>query len=1042
MLNRSARRRSRWVVGRVCGGPQAGGRDKSGCGREDGRRRSAAPTHDLPTRSCTFAPRRPCGYGTRIGCRRTIGHSSTSSRARRPDESLETPDSAFTGSSRVESKESRGTSPPARIGRGDNGGVNSLDQAISARALCVGREVELEALDRFVGSEGPEPALVLVGEAGIGKTTLWLAGVELARERGRRIVQARASAGEERLSFAGLADLLDGLDLVSFALPVSQSRALEIALGRADPIATPPELLTVFVGFLGVLRSLASRGQLLVAVDDVGSLDAESSAAIVFAARRLDDPDVRFLFSSRGDLPSGLDDAFGPAGLVRRDVPALSFGAVTFLLAERLGSRLPRRVMHRVFETSRGNPLFALELGRAIVERGIPEIGQPLPLTDVLDDVFAERVSGLAGPVRRALLVVVLGAGATRTELDRAADPSALEDAIASGVLVAEDARLRPAHPLLSTAALRAAGGREQREIHLALAHAAADPLLRVRHLARATEEPDEQLSADLAAAAMAASERGAVEDAVELASQALRLTETGASERGERLLELVRCLQVAGGRARATELLASAIETLPAGRLRAVAHLLASRESESGEEAGRHLELAIAESAGDPELLSWAFSFKAVGLAVGRLERIEEAQKLAEEAVTLSRSVGDEAEARALSALVWARILRGRSIDELREDARTTPGRASVYESSFERPAAVQLAFRGDVLQARAAFARLLALAEERGEARSTAAMHLQLCELALRAGEAREAARLLEEWDYWFGFEPEKDSRLRRARLEALLAAIVGVPERVEQALEVVAEMIGSFTRLTWDRIEAERGSGIAALLQHDSAGAMARFRAIWEHTVREGIDDPGAFPVAADLIEAMAESGELDGVEQIIDRLRTLSVAQQHPWGLATAARCAAVVELTRGYDDQAAAALTDAAAAYGELGLGFDRARSLLFLGRVQRRSRKRAEARRSLHDAVKEFERLGCDGWAEEARVEHSRVSGRRPGSDHILTPGERRVAELAAAGLANKEIAARLFVSVYTVETHLKSCYAKLGIRSRTQLANRLGEES
>ena len=158
-----------------------------------------------------------------------------------------------------------------------------------------------------------------------------------------------------------------------------------------------------------------------------------------------------------------------------------------------------------------------------------------------------------------------------------------------------------------------------------------------------------------------------------------------------------------------------------------------------------------------------------------------------------------------------------------------------------------------------------------------------------------------------------------------------------------------------------------------------------------------------------------------------------------GLATADRSAAVVTLAGGYDDAAAAQLAGAAAAYRALGLGFDAARALLVLGRAQRRAKKRAAARESLQAARAGFEQLGCPGWARMAAAELDRISGRRAAPAGGLTPAERRIAELAAAGLSNREIAARLYLSAATVEVQLSRVYAKLGIRSRTQLARRLG---
>jgi DNA-binding NarL/FixJ family response regulator len=143
--------------------------------------------------------------------------------------------------------------------------------------------------------------------------------------------------------------------------------------------------------------------------------------------------------------------------------------------------------------------------------------------------------------------------------------------------------------------------------------------------------------------------------------------------------------------------------------------------------------------------------------------------------------------------------------------------------------------------------------------------------------------------------------------------------------------------------------------------------------------------------------------------------------------------------QGQDDAAVAELEEAGADYGALGLDFESARALLFLGRAQRRFRKRAAAREALEHARSTFAELGCPGWAQVAGDELARISGRRKASEGALTPTERRIAELVATGLSNKEVAAELFVTVTTVESHLSKVYAKLGIRSRTQLARHVG---
>jgi DNA-binding NarL/FixJ family response regulator len=205
---------------------------------------------------------------------------------------------------------------------------------------------------------------------------------------------------------------------------------------------------------------------------------------------------------------------------------------------------------------------------------------------------------------------------------------------------------------------------------------------------------------------------------------------------------------------------------------------------------------------------------------------------------------------------------------------------------------------------------------------------------------------------------------------------------------------------------------------------------------------VEDPGAFPVAGDLVEALAGAGRLKTAREVIRRLAELATAQEHPWGLATAERSAAVVTLAAGYDDAAAANLARAAAGYRALGLDFDAARTLLVLGRAQRRHKKRAAARQTLEQARSAFERLGCPGWARAAAADLDRISGRRAAPGGTLTPGERQIAELVAGGLSNKQIAAQLYLSVSTVETHLSQVYAKLGVHSRTQLAQHLSAQA
>jgi DNA-binding CsgD family transcriptional regulator len=904
--------------------------------------------------------------------------------------------------------------------------------------VLAGRRAELGTVEGFLGPGRAGRALVVCGEPGIGKSTVWEAGAGLARARGFAAWCARASEAEAQLSFAGLADLVEAAGPgVLAGLPGPQRHALEVAVRRAEPAGPPPDALAIAAGLLGALRVAAGAGPVLVAVDDLPWLDAASAGALVFAARRLAGHDVRFLVSRRDGRPAELETALEPAGVIRVELGPLSFGAISALLAGRLGGPLPRRVARQVFEASGGNPLFAVELGRAVLKRGLPEIGAALPVPEILGELFGARVGALPPGVRRALLAVALSAGLTGAELAAVTDPLTVQDAEAAGVLVTDGGRVRAAHPLLAAAAAGQAAAAERSELHLALGAAVRDPVLAARHRALATAGPDAELADQVAAAAAQAAARGAIADAAGLAGQALRLTGAGSGEYDGRLLTLARYLIDAGEPARATGLLTERVGTLPAGPARAAAYLLLGEGADSlaGEE--EHLARAIADSAAAPGLRAQALARRVMMQVTSRVRLIAEAEQIAGQALATARSADPDAQRRALVALAWARVLRGRGIEDLLErSAALPPGTASLYDTSVDRPAGVRLAFRGELARARELFGGLLAAAEQRGEARSGLVIVGQLCEVELRAGDATAAARALRELDQWAALEPEAAGP--RARLQAALAALRGDPGR---AAALAAQVLqGSDTHTQgWDRLEAGRAAGLAALLAGEPEQAITSLAAVWEHTQREGVEDPGAFPVAGDLIEALAEAGRADAAGEVIGRLAGLAAAQQHPWGLATAQRSAAVAALAGGYDEAAAAGLARAAASYRALGLGFDAARVLLVLGRAQRRAKKRAAARDSLEAARSGFEQLGCPGWAQAAAAELDRVSGRRAAPGGGLTPGERRVAELVAAGLSNKQVAERLYVSVATVDTHLRGVYAKLGIRSRTQLARRLG---
>ena len=876
---------------------------------------------------------------------------------------------------------------------------------------------------------------MVTGGPGAGKTTLWEAGIRAAEEHGLRVLRARPSGADAELSFAGLIDLLDGVELRDLGLPSPQRSALEVALLRAEPSDAPPEAHAIRLALLNALRELARLEPLIVAVDDLQWLDAPSGDSLAFAAGRLDAAPVAFLLARRPGAPTSLERAL-EGRTVTLTVGPLSLGAIRRLLSERLGLSLQRQHLRRVVETTLGNPLFALEIGRSFVELGVPPAADDIAVPEVVEDLLGTRVAGLPRRLSRLLLAVALSGDLRVSQLAEMCGDLAVDDAVDTGLLVVEGDRVRPSHPLLAAAARSRARAREQRAMHLELARVLADSELHALHLALAADGPDPELAATLTSAAAAAGARGAAQDAVVLAGHALRVTAAGAPEWSDRVLQLARYIEVAGDLKRLSAFLADELDSLPPGRARAQALVLLSEGGaiEHNDESLDYLQCALVESAEDPLLHASIAAQLASNWAAIGVERIEEAEARAEAAVHAARSAGDaELERFALTSLSWPRCLRGQPIDDICRRFVEVSDAVFYLAGSPERIAAERLVWRGEVEHARATLTRLRAVADERGEPVSYALVRLHRCELELRAGGWDAAARLLDEWA-----DTSDDELLgwpMYERCRAFLAVGRGAPDEAEHWIALTLERSLAMGA-RWEELEARRGAGIVALLAGDPEAAVDGLRAVWEHTVRERVDEPGAFPVATDLVETLVELAALDEAAAVNDRLRLLAKRHDHPWASASARRCAAAIALAAApYDERAASELEAAADDYARFGLEFDRARSLLSLGRAQRRMRKWGAARRSLELAASLFDRLGSPGWADQARSELARVGARKPQPTGGLTPAERRVAELAAEGLANKEIALALHVTINTVEAHLSHVYAKLGVRSRAQLS-------
>ena len=896
----------------------------------------------------------------------------------------------------------------------------------------MGRDTELARLRCFLDAADATRCLVLDGEPGIGKTALWEAVLDLAKQAGFVVLAARASHAEVSLSFAVLADLLDGIDAATLsALPGPQRHALEVALRQADTATEATDAFGVASAFRTVVRELAVQAPVLIAVDDVQWIDDSSAIPLAYTARRLGDTRALIVLSKRADVLVPIEREVKANELARVTVGPLSFGATSRMLTDRMGPAMPRRLVRTIHDTSRGNPLFALELARLLAASRARGEESDVPIPALAEEAFDQRISGLSTAVRRVLLAVSLSGGLSRTELAGLAGQHAVDMSLAADVIVLDRFGARPTHPLLAVAAQHSATAESLRLLHADLADVVQDPILRARHLAMATPDPDPAVAREVAAAAARAVHAGAAHDGEQLATHALRLTPLDDPAWPDRLMVLARYRLLAGYREEAATLLLGHLADLPPGRDRALAHqLLAELGDNAADDA--HLDAAIAEAPTDDEITAAVLVLRASSQLISRVEHIGRAVSWAEQAWTSTRDADAESRARAATAYAWSLVLSGRSVDDLADEGPEPAESMSMHEV-VDRPKAVGYAFRGELARAEDVLDRMDERARNRGDVSLRLAGTIQRAEFGLRAGRATDVAAILVELA-----ESEPMIALYLVRLRAMLAAVEGRPDVATQHANDVLEHIRSMPNQAWNRLEATRALGVAALFSRDLTAAAEHLQSIWDHTVTEGVDDPGAFPVAADLVEALVGTDRRPAALAVTERLEALSRSQSHPWGLATSRRCRAMIELADEYTDAAADQLAAAAHSYAQLGLGFDHARTLLFLGSMQRRARKRALARATLTDAFEAFERLGCTGWAASTQAELGRISGRPPAPERHLTESERAVADLAVDGLSNKEIATRLFVGVSTVEAHLSSAYRKLGVRSRTQLTHAL----
>ncbi len=933
--------------------------------------------------------------------------------------------------------------------------------AVRIGDVVIGRDSELDELEAFVGSV-PDRAggLIVSGEAGAGKTTLWRAGLEMAEERLHRVLVARPAESEVQLSFAALRDILDtAYERVSQRLPAPQRHALAIALLHEQPGTAAPDPGAVAAGLLGALRLLSSETPVLLAIDDVQWLDAPSSRALEFVVRRLGEEPIGLLLTRRTarntESSRAFERAFGEERLARILVGPLSAGALHLLLRTRLGTTFTLPVLRRMHETSGGNPFYALELARALIARGgRVDPGEPFPVPVNLRDLIRNRLAMLPKVTHDTLFAVAALAQPTVPLLTQVCGENArshLERAASAQVLELDDGHIRFAHPLLASTVYSEATPVARRKLHGRLADMVTDPEERGRHVALAAEAPSDEAAAALDEASRRAWTRGAPLAAAELADQALRLTPLGRTEDTlRRAIAAAGHYFEAGDPEHARSLLEHAVAEARPGEQRAEVLAQLARVHGFGADLRTAAKL-YREALVNASRRSRTYVEAERGLAVAQMRMLDDLAGAARHAHSAS-AVAERLEsshhlAESLSVEALIRGLMGRpGVRQLIERAK------GLDKPAVEAAAPSNYFLRGlwgprfhvgvlgvwldDLGGARCALEGSRQHAVELGDESALPLVLRWLGYAELLVGRWTTALELALEGEELAVQTGQPAQRAVLVGLRALVLAHRGEEAEARAAADEGLRLSDA-TGAAFGTLMSRSALGLLELSLENNSAVHEHLWPLQENLEAAGVREPGAMRFVTDEIEALIALGRHDDAETLLGRLERHAGRLGRASARATAGRCRALLEAAQGRLEEGLASGEEALAEHDRLPLPFERARTLLALGALQRRAKRKTAARESLAAALEVFEELGALVWAGRARAELSRIGGRR--TTEGLTPTERRIVELVAQGRSNKEVGAALFVTAKTVETTLSRIYRKLGVHSRTELAHRLG---
>jgi DNA-binding CsgD family transcriptional regulator len=905
---------------------------------------------------------------------------------------------------------------------------------IDAGPELIEREQESAVLDALVDRlRDGGGAVVVRGEAGIGKSALLQRVRRRAEAQGARPLVTVGVESEAELAFAGLHQLLGPVIGVLAQQPESQRQHLEAALGLG--VDLEPDPYRVAVAAFQLICEVADSVPLVLMVDDAHWLDRSTLSVIAFIGRRLEGEHVALVAATRSGQSTPLDDARLPT----LDLERLSASAAARLL-DRNAPELHPVLRARVLAESSGNPLALVELARSMGRSGEHLSPPSTTLTARLERAFASRLGDLSADTRPALLAAALDSRASLDEIVRSSGVGleSLQPAVEAGLVEIADGGVRFRHPLIRSAVRQAASTQQVFEMYRALAEVVADPERQLWHRAMAATGPDDKIASALEQHARLAAAHGAVTVAGAALERAAALT-ADSQKKGARLVAAAEIAYELGLVESARRLVDQATAFDLSGR--DVARLAWFRQIISGsvwfESGAARTFVTIAEQLRDGGDSDMALrSLVPIAHRCWWTRTKTRTREYLVEAALAMGTADDDPRVLAVFGLAHPEetgptILK--RVSRMRLHEMTDPI-ASMYVGIAAEKAgdfATGARFLASAIDGLREQVRLVPLTQ--------ALVHYAWAatcagEWPAAAAAAQEAAGLARDTSQpQYGLTGELVGALAAALrgTEPDLGSLLAEPERALLAMK------GGPLLAT-----AHLARGAAAIGEGRHEDAFQHLWPVFDET-DSAFHRFMRWPALLDLVEAAAGSGQTSRLTDVIADLEAISTHSEPPI-LRLNLACAMPLLAA---DDQAEPLFT-AALAEDLAGYPFLRARTLFTLGRWLRRRRRSAESRSPLRESVALFDALGATAWSRRARQElratGERVGRRAPDLRDRLTAQELQIAQLAAEGLSNRQIAERLFLSPRTIGGHLYRIFPKLEITARAQLreafADRVGD--